>query len=212
MVIVIELHGSIQTYLALDLAIRCLRPTTCPDCGADHSFIGHGFYLRKPLDAQQAYLIRIKRWYCTACHHTLSLLPSFLLRFRHYLLEVIQAVVVARYEEAASWRQVATHCASHGAPSPRTMKRWCQSFATQAPAWWMAIEQTLAQHDPVTPWLDALGQNAGPLDPPRALLAASLHLLAWAKTQYAQVAAYGLTDRLRFLWHWGHARGLARLV
>ncbi len=170
-------------YVRWGANILLLRPTTCPNCQADHSFIGHGFYPRKPLDVQQAYLIRIKRWYCTACHHTLSLLPSFLLRFRHYLLEVIQAVVVARYEEAAWWRQVATHCASHGAPSPRTMKRWCQSFATQAVAWGLAIEQTLAQHDPATPLLDALGTGAESLDPPRALLAASLHLLAWAKTR-----------------------------
>ncbi len=212
MVIVTEFDSSIQTYLALWQTILFLRPTTCPDCGADHSFIGHGFYPRKPLDAQQAYRIRIKRWYCTACHRTLSLLPSFLLRFRHYLLEVIQVVVVARYEDAASWRQVTARCAPQGAPSPRTMKRWCQSFATQAAAWWMAIEQTLAQQDPATPLLDALGQNARPFDSPRALLAASLHLLAWAKTRWVELIGYGLTDRLRFLWHWGHARGLTRLI
>ncbi len=220
MVIVTELHCSIQTYLALCRTIIFQRPTMCPRCGADHSFIGHGFYPRKPLDTQQAYLIWIKRWFCmkctctscTACEHTLSLLPSFLLRFRHYLLEVIQAVVIARYEESGSWRQVAIQCGPQGVPSLRTVKRWCQSFAVQAPTWLSEIEQTLAQHDPATPLLDASGQNGGRLDLARALLAASLHLLAWAKTQYAQIADYGLTDRLRFLWHWGHARGLNRLV
>jgi hypothetical protein len=127
-------------------------------------------------------------------------------------LEVIQAVVVARYEDTTSWRQVAEGCGSQGAPSMRTMKRWCHSFATQAAAWLGEIEQTLAQHDPALPLLDALGQNAGPLDRPRALLAASLHLLAWAKTRWLELAGYGLTDRLRFLWHWGHARRLARLI
>ncbi len=67
MAIVTEFHCSIQTYLALWQTILFLHPTTCPHCGADHSCIGHGFYPRKPLDAQQVYLIRIKRWYCTAC-------------------------------------------------------------------------------------------------------------------------------------------------
>ena len=212
MVIVTEFNCSVQIYLACFAQLVFLRPTTCPHCGTDHSFIGHGFYPRKPLDAQQAYLIRIKRWYCTVCHRTLSLLPSFLLRFRHYLLEVIQVAVVARYEDTASWRQVAEGCSLQGVPSMRTMKRWCHSFATQAVAWLGESEQTLAQHDPALPLLDALGQNVGPLDRPRALLAASLQLLAWAKTRWAELTNYGLTDRFRFLWHWGHALGLARLI
>jgi transposase-like protein len=212
MVIVTEFHCSIQTYLALCQTIIFQRPTRCPGCGAEHSFIGHGFYPRKPLDTQQAYLIWIKRWFCTACEHTLSLLPSFLLRFRHYLLDIIQAVVIARYEEASVWRQVAERCAPQGAPSLRTVKRWCQSFAAQASTWLSEIEQTLAQHDPATSLLDANGQNAGPVDLPCALLAGSLHLLAWAKTRWTELTDYGLTDRLRFLWHWGHARGLNRLV
>ena len=60
--------------------------------------------------------------------------------------------------------------------------------------------------------LDANGQNAGPVNLACGLLTASLHLLAWAKTRWQELADYGLTDRLRFLWHWGHARGLNRLV
>lgn len=212
MVIVTEFNCSVSTYLTQFEQLVFPRPTTCPHCQANHSFIGHGFYPRKPLDAQQAYRIRIKRWCCTVCQRTVSLLPSFLLSFRHYLLAVIQAVVVARYEAAAWWRQVANRCGTNGVPSSRTIKRWCQSFATRAATWLSEIEQTLAQHDPALPVLDALGPNAGRLDPPQALLSASLHLLAWAKTQWPELAAYGLNDRLRFLWHWGQARGLKRLV
>jgi hypothetical protein len=44
------------------------------------------------------------------------------------------------------------------------------------------------------------------------LLHAALHLLAWAKTRWAELADYGLADRLRFLWHWGAGQGLARLI
>jgi hypothetical protein len=135
-----------------------------------------------------------------------------LLRFRHYLLDVIQEVVVTRLEDGASWQQLARQCAIEGAPSPRTQRRWCVSFTAQAPAWLGPVLKTLAAHDARSPLLDPLGENAGPRDAPRALLQAALHLLAWAKTQWLDVVAYGLADRLRFLWHWGAGQGLGRLI
>jgi hypothetical protein len=176
------------------------------------TLIGHGFYERKALSPTQVYGLRIKRWYCTACRRTVSLLPSFLLRFRHYLLDVIQVVVVTRFEAATSWAQVARRCAVDGAPSARTMRRWCDALAEHAAVWWAAIQQALAEHDAASPLLDPLGESAGPRDAPRALLQAALHLLAWAKTQWSALADYGLADRFRFLWHWGAGRGLGRLV
>src|SRR3970040_170562 len=106
MVIVTDIGRTVHEYLAHFEHVVFPRPAQCPRCQAVTALIGHGFYWRKPLDLERVYCIRIKRWYCTVCHRTLSLLPSFLLRFRHYVLEVIQAVVVARYEDTASWRQV----------------------------------------------------------------------------------------------------------
>lgn len=91
--------------------------------------MGHGFYPRKPLSATRVYRLGIKRWLCKACRRTLSLLPSFLLRCRHYLLEVIQAVIVTRLEDGVSWTLVARRCSVDGAPSSRTMRRWCLPFA-----------------------------------------------------------------------------------
>src|SRR4030067_3452459 len=105
--------------------------------------------------------LRLKRWYCTACHQTVSLLPSFLLRFRHYLLEVIQSVVVTRFEDEAAWAQVSRRCAVKGAPSSRTIRRWCDSLAEHAPAWWAAVQQTLAEHNAASPLLDPFGEGAG---------------------------------------------------
>jgi hypothetical protein len=92
------------------------------------------------------------------------------------------------------------------------VRRWCRAFAAQAPAWLAAVQSALAKHDPAAPVLDALGPAAGPVESPRALLQAALHLLAWAKTRWADLAGHGPADRLRFLWHWGHGRGLARLI
>jgi hypothetical protein len=57
------------------------------------------------------------------------------------------------------------------------------------------------------PPTDAVGQSRA-----ATLLATTLYLLAWAKTRWPQLAAYGVADRLAFLWHWGHNHGLGRLV
>ena len=212
MVIIVEFHCLVHEYIDQFGRLDFPRPAVCPNCHATGVFIGHGSYPRHPVDATRDYRLRIKRWLCTACRHTLSLLPSFLLRFRHYLLEVISAVVVARFEDGASWAQVSRRCAVGGYPSPRTVRRWCVSFAACAPAWWAAVQQTLARHDAGSPALDPLGENAGPRDAPRGLLQAALALLAWAKTQWPDVVTYGHADRLRFLWHWGAGQGLGRLV
>ena len=190
------------------------RPACCPLCGTPDVLIGHGFYKRQPKDQAQVYPIRIKRWLCKACLRTLAVLPSFLVRFRHYLLSVIQQVLVARFEAQASWHETTRRCATpHGLPAPSTIRRWCRAFAAQAAVWWVVLQTMLAQQDAASPLLDPLGPAAGPQgDAPRALLYASLPLLAWAKTRWPQLLGYGLTDRLRFLWHWGQGRGLGRLV
>jgi hypothetical protein len=212
MVIVTEFGCLVHEYVERCSDLVFPRPNECPQCRIVDTLIGHGFYERKALSPTAVYVLRVKRWYCTACQRTVSLLPSFLLRFRHYVLAVIQSVVVARFEDGASWTRVVGRCAVDGAPSSRTMRRWCESFAEHAAVWWAAIQQTLAEHDAASPLLDPLGDAAGPRDAPRALLQAALHLLAWAKTRWPEVAQYGLTDRLRFLWHWGAGRGLGRLI
>jgi transposase-like protein len=216
MVIVTEFQCSIQVYVASFETLVFYRPTVCPGCGAAEALIGHGFYVRLALDADHVFELRIKRWYCKSCQHTLSLLPSFLLCYRHYLLAVIQAVVIAQVEERAPWATIRTRVMIGGVPSPRSMKHWCASFAAQAAPWLAEIEHTLAAHDPGTPLLTPLGSGvtAGTRreDLPCLLLAASRYLLAWAQVHLAQARAYGSNDRLRFLWLWGHARGLARLI
>ncbi len=212
MVIVVEFGLEVQAYGERFDRLEFPRPTVCPGCQVEGRLIGHGGYWRHPLDPTRRFRIKIKRWFCCGCRRTLSLLPSFLLRFRWYLLAVIQTVVVARFEQHRSWGQLTAECSVAGAPSPRTVRRWCRAFATQAPAWLAAVQTTLAEHDPAAPVLDPLGPAAGAVESPHALLQAALHLLAWAKTRWAELAGHGPGDRLRFLWHWGHGRGLARLI
>jgi hypothetical protein len=210
--IVVDFGRTVQEYLRRFHQIVFPRPSVCPLCQALNSLIGHGFYRRKPLDQDRAYLISIRRWRCKGCHHTTSSLPSFLLPCRHYLLAVIQQVLTARHEDRASHVQVAQQCAPAGAPSPRTLGRWLTAFAQQAPRWLAAVQETLAHHHAASPLLDPLGPSAGPKSAPAALLFAAGHLLAWAKTCWSELAHHQPADRLRFLSHWGCAHRLGRLV
>ena len=213
MVIVTDFGCLVHEYVERCSGLVFPRPNECPQCRVVDTLIGHGFYERKALSQTAVYVLRVKRWYCNACQQTVSLLPSFLLRFRHYLLDVLQSVVVTRFEDEASWAKVSQRCAVESAPSSRTIRRWCDSLAEHASTWLAAVQQTLAEHDTASPLLDPLGATAGLRDaPPRALLHAALHLLAWAKTRWPALVQYGLEDRFRFLWHWGASRGLGRLL
>lgn len=212
MAIVVDFGCTVHQYATQFHDLVFPRPSVCPLCQALNSLIGHGFYPRKPLDQDRVYLISIKRWRCKDCHHSTSSLPSFLLRFRHYLLAVIQLVLTTRHEDRASHAQVAQQCAPEGAPSLRTLGRWLHSFRDQAPRWLAAVQETLAHHHSASPLLDVLGPSAGPREVPSALLFASGHLLAFAKTVWAELVHHQAADRVRFLWHWGAARHLGRLV
>ena len=221
MIIVVDFGNHVQTYPDPSQSSHysadafSARPRDCPHCAAVDRFIGHGYYRRQPIDRQQAYSIRIKRWLCKVCGRTVSILPSFLLSFRHYLLAVIQKVVTARFEKQASWGQIEQQCTNDQGerlPSERTIRRWCRSFAAQSPRWLAAVQEKLAQHDATLPLLDPLGEVTAAPTPAGALPHGASQLLAWAKTRWDAVAGYGLNDRLRFLWHWGHAQGLGRLV
>jgi hypothetical protein len=211
-VIVADFCCSVQDYVAHFARLVFPRPDACPCCGQAGSLVGHGFYVRKALDQAEMFVVRVKRWRCKACRRTTSVLPSFLLRFRHYLLAIISQALTTRFEFGASWLEVLRCVALDDQPSPRTISRWCHSFLKHAATWWTAVTMLLAQVATASPALDPLGPAAGPQDAPRGLLHASLNLLAWLKTQMPEMAGYGLYDRLSCLWHWGYSRGLGRLV
>ena len=174
--------------------------------------MGHGFYRRKPKGLREGYVIWIKRWRCRACFHTTSCFPNLVLSFRHYLLAIIEQAVVVRFEQQASWEKVELQSAAQRTPALRTLRRWCCAFAGQASTWLAAVQQALAQQDSPSPWLDPQGEAPQAGSCAQALLSASLHLLAWAQTQWRELGGYGLNNRLKFLWLWGSGRQLGRLV
>jgi hypothetical protein len=201
-----------QGYIDQEKHRDSLRPEGCPGCGEQNCLVGHGYYLRKAKDERQVYLIRVKRWRCKLCQHSLSILPNFLFPFRHYLVRVIQTVVSACFERNLNWKRIIQGSACQGTPAVRTMQRWCTAFAGHAPAWLAGVQTFLAQQDSASTWLDPQGEASQAEHAATALLWASLHLLAWSQTEWSQLVGYGLNDRLRFLGLWGAARGLGRLV
>jgi hypothetical protein len=74
------------------------------------------------------------------------------------------------------------------------------------------VQRFLAQQDSRSSYLDVQGEAPQAANAAAAVLTASLHLLAWAKTEWTQLVGYGLNDRLRFLGLWGNGRELGRLV
>jgi transposase-like protein len=212
MLILSEFGCNEQGYIGQAKHLACQRPGVCPLCGAKDSLIGHGYYERKVLDEQQAYFILVKRWRCQACHGTFSILPNFLVPHRQYLVRVIQGAVVACFEQGLNWKQVGQACARGGSPVLRTLQRWCKAFGGYASLWLAGVQTFLAQQQSASSWLDPQGEGAQTGNGGKALLSASLHLLAWAKTEWVELVGYGLADRLRFLGLWGCQRGLGRLV
>jgi hypothetical protein len=174
--------------------------------------IGHGYYQRKPRDELTVYPLKIKRWRCKECKRTVCVLPNFLLSYRQYLLRVIEAELALRFERQASWAEMMAKVVASGCPALRTIQRWCASYAEQAERWLKAVQERLAQQDSLSGWLDAQGEALKAQGVEQALLRASEHLLAWGKSQWKEVADYGLEKRLHFLWLWGGNEGLGRLV
>ena len=210
--VIVNRGPGVDAYVQTEGHKTCLRPERCPLCGAVGSLRGHGYYPRKPKGLGRDVKLWIKRWRCKVCRRTTSCLPCFVLPFRHYVLVFIQWVLVTRYTLARSWAGVMSHCAGGEGLHVRTVRRWCKSFATQASTWLAAVQTTLAQQDSASAWLDAQGEALHAPTAAQALLTATEHWLAWAQTQWVELAPYGLANRLCAVWLWGATRGLPRLA
>ena len=133
MSILADYGSSVQAYIDQGKHKDSACPPGCPWCGGKGGLIGHGYYQRKAKGEDQAYFVWIKRWFCKSCHRTLSVIPNFLLPYRHYLVKMIQAVVAAFYEREQHWKQIIETCSENGMPGLRTMQRWCKALAGYAP-------------------------------------------------------------------------------
>ena len=86
---------------------------SCPICNAQKSLDKHGFYPRNALLIKRDYRIPIRRYYCSSCGRTVSILPSFLLPYYQYSLSVImrclKQVLTRKKKNISYYRQLGEH-------------------------------------------------------------------------------------------------------
>lgn len=215
--LVIYAGDTVEAYAEYYPDVVQQRPKRCPLCGAVDCMIGHGSYARqKPLLATPAppRPLKIRRWKCTACHRTTSMLPDLLHRYRQYVWAVIGAALLRRYLLGQTWAQIQAEL-SHmpagvdPAPSVDSLQRWCKAYAGYAQDWLKATLGVLATVWPQLAQLNAHG--VPPASLPQQLLQAVAALAGWLAPERGPAAATTVAD-LRAVWRWGWNRGLGRLT
>jgi len=212
MVIVVDCGDDVQHY-ARTFATRPLpRPASCPGCAAVGHLIGHGSYPRTVAAPTHAIAIRVPRLLCTACRHTVSLLPSFCLPWRHYASGTVQTVLTLRCEAKASWSRIAARFAPADLPTRTTCREWVGAFTDASAGYLPALLRQLAQGPGRASAIEvALADLAAHADPPAQLVAAVPHLLVALRAAGVTVAG-GSGRWLGTLWQWGSGRKLGGLV
>jgi transposase-like protein len=79
---------SVKEYEAIGKNNAFPEVDQCPHCKGRTRLYRHGFYFRNAIDANQ-YRIPICRLKCPSCNKTLSILPTFLLSYFQYTVDVI---------------------------------------------------------------------------------------------------------------------------
>ena len=212
MVIVTHFDLDVQTYASQFSNLTFAKPRLCPNCSAVEGFVGHGSYSRHVCDHQEALLILVKRLLCKICRHTVSLLPSFCLPYRHYLTSVIQKVLSLRVQETRSWNQVLRSFQPYDLPARSTCREWTAAFSQASISYLSHLLKQLADWQLAPGKLElAIADISALPTAPKQLLAAVPHLIAWLRD-----SGLDLPPRpkgwLETLWQWGHAVKLARPV
>jgi uncharacterized protein DUF6431 len=212
MPIVVDCGDDVERYLQEFATHTLPRPSSCPHCTATGRLIGHGSYPRQIAEPTQAVTIRVQRLLCTACGHTLSLLPSFCLAFRHYATATIQTVLALRIEVHASWREVRAHFQPAEVPTLTTCREWVDAFRAASARYLPALLRHLARWAPRSRAMEvALADLARHPSPPSQLVAAVPHLLV-ALHEAGVPVAKGSDRWLATLWQWGNGRKLGGVV
>jgi Domain of unknown function (DUF6431) len=123
--------GSIQQYLEQLSDPDRYRPESCPQCEARRPLRAHGFYCRSLVDVEFDGSIRVRRYLCRLCRHTVSLLPDFALPYLRFGVSVISWFLVARLLERRSLGEAARAASQSNMPYQRG-QFWIRRFQKQA--------------------------------------------------------------------------------
>src|SRR5712692_3177689 len=205
--IAIHAGNSVPEYDQAWPKVEVDRPEACPICHTAGHMIVHGRYPRqKPLEAtpEPSQPVKVRRWLCTACKHTTSMLPAprIFHRYRHYTWAVIGAALIRRFVLRQTWTQIQAKLSQMPAdvapaPSVDSIRRWCQAYAVYAQAWLKATLAVLATVWPQLAQLNAHGGQAA--SPPQQLMQAMTALASWLAPARAASATTTVAD-IRAVW------------
>ncbi len=211
-VIVADFGPDVQHYQSEFLHLTFPPPRNCPHCAATKPLVGHGSYQRTACDERQLFVIRVRRFLCTLCRHTVSLLPSFCVPCRHYLASTIETVLSLRFEAKASWQAICLRFSPTGAPGLSSCREWATALSKASAAYVNHLLHQLAAWQLAPGKLEmAIEDISACPQGPQQLLAAVPHLVAWLHDNGVMVSEGG-KRWLPTLWHWGHGAKLGRLV
>jgi hypothetical protein len=212
MVIVLDWDDDVQRYVHGFAGLRVARLPACPHCADPGHLVGHGSYPRTVSDSTGTIPIRVRRLRCAACRHTLSLLPSFCVPFRHYATATIQAVLSVRIEARVSWSMVRRRFAPSDLPTRTTCREWVGAFHAASARYLPALVRQLATWARRSVTVEVALADLGTASAPAAqVIAAVPHLLSWL-AEVGHPRADGGRRWLARLWEWGNGAKLGRLV
>lgn len=211
-IIVVNLGDNVQQYAENFAQLAFPHPAVCPGCATAGPMVGHGSYPRTVTDSIRTLGIRVKRLFCHGCQHTIALLPSFCLPYRHYQTATIQTVLSARTLGRASWSAITRRFAPADLPGRTTCREWVDAFGRASARYLSRLIEQLARWSVRSSTLEGVIADLGrEATRPAQLIAAVPHLVAWLAEVGGAVAARG-SDWLAALASWGNGAKLGRLV
>ena len=138
--------GSIPRYAEEIADPDRYRPDHCPQCGAQHPLTSHGFYRRTVVDVAFDGVIRVRRYLCSTCKRTVSLLPEFALPWLRFSISVIAQFLAARLLNGLTLAASARAAAPTRMPYQRG-QFWIRRFQKQAPTLSLALAAPMAAAD-----------------------------------------------------------------
>ncbi len=212
MIIVVNFGEDVQQYAETFAQIAFLRPAVCPGCVTPGLLVGHGSYPRTVTDVIRTVGIRVKRFFCTACRHTIALLPSFCLPFRHYQSATIQTVLTMRTIGQASWSAVARRFEPADLPSRTSCREWVDAFGRASARYLPRLLEQLARWSVRSSTLEGVIADLARFATRSAqLIVAVPHLVGWLAEMGWPVAGGG-SHWLATLASWGSGAKLGRVV
>jgi transposase len=141
-----ELPTDVNTYITLteDGLPEALRPQKCEQCKSERIPHRHGCFWRWLFVLTSEFHIRIFRFFCPSCSHTMSVCPPFVETHHPYAKDVIEAAIDSHeqgksFEEVAEDETIIVAGPVHMKTIWRWHKRWMQRLRQHHDTLWKIL-------------------------------------------------------------------------